>query len=48
VSRALGADGFTVKTVADVAAVTDAVAAPRRPVVVDVLIDPADVPEVMH
>jgi acetolactate synthase I/II/III large subunit len=48
VARAMGAEGYTVKSVADLAALTDAVAAPRRPVVIDVLMDPADVPEVAH
>ncbi|MEY2517840.1 MAG: acetolactate synthase large subunit [bacterium] len=44
--RAMGANGYTVKSIADVAALTDAVAAPRWPAVIDVLIDPADIPEV--
>jgi acetolactate synthase-1/2/3 large subunit len=48
VARAIGADGVTVSTVADVPAAVAAAQAPARPVVIDVLIDPAAVPEVAH
>ncbi|MGF6888900.1 acetolactate synthase-1/2/3 large subunit [Nocardia sp. GAS34] len=48
VARALGADGLTVDTVADVPAALAAFRSPTRPVVIDVRIGVADIPEVPH
>jgi acetolactate synthase I/II/III large subunit len=48
VARTLGADGFTINTVADVEPALAAIASPRRPVVIDVHVGPADIPEVAH
>ncbi|MGW6144853.1 thiamine pyrophosphate-binding protein [Streptomyces sp. NPDC055140] len=48
VARSLGAEGLTVEAVSDVAAALAAVAAPSRPVVIDVRIAPHDIPEVPH
>jgi thiamine pyrophosphate-dependent acetolactate synthase large subunit-like protein len=48
VARAMGADGVTVASVADVPAAVAAAHAPVRPLVIDVLIDPGQIPEVAH
>jgi acetolactate synthase I/II/III large subunit len=48
VARALGAEGLTVTSVADVAPAVAACASPTRPVVIDVRIAPGDIPEVPH
>jgi thiamine pyrophosphate-dependent acetolactate synthase large subunit-like protein len=48
VARALGADGLTVDTVADVPAAIAAFQAPTRPVVIDLRIGVADIPQVPH
>jgi acetolactate synthase I/II/III large subunit len=48
VAQALGADGVTVGSIADVPAAVAAAQACVRPLVIDVLMDPGDVPEVAH
>jgi acetolactate synthase I/II/III large subunit len=48
VARAMGADGITVSSVADVPAAIAAAQAPLRPLVIDVPMDPAQIPEVPH
>ena len=48
VARSLGAEGVTVDAVSDVAAAVAAFGSLSRPVVVDVRIAPADIPEVPH
>jgi acetolactate synthase I/II/III large subunit len=48
VARSLGAQGLTVTSVSDVAAATAAFGSLSRPVVVDLLIAPEDIPEVPH
>jgi thiamine pyrophosphate-dependent acetolactate synthase large subunit-like protein len=48
VAQAMGADGVTVASVADVAGAVAAAQTPTRPLVVDVLMDPAQIPEVAH
>jgi acetolactate synthase-1/2/3 large subunit len=48
VSRALGAEGLTIKAVSDVAPALAAFGKLTRPVVIDVRITPQDIPEVAH
>jgi acetolactate synthase-1/2/3 large subunit len=48
VAQAMGADGLTVSSIADVPAAVAAAQARVRPLVIDVLMDPGDVPEVAH
>jgi acetolactate synthase I/II/III large subunit len=48
VAHAMGADGVTVTSVADVSAAVAAAQGPTRPLVIDVHLDPAQVPEVAH
>ncbi len=48
VARSLGADGLAIETVSDVAAAVAALGPRTRPLVIDVRIGPADVPEVPH
>jgi thiamine pyrophosphate-dependent acetolactate synthase large subunit-like protein len=48
VAHAMDADGVTVASVADVPAAVAAAKTPVRPLVIDVQIDPAKVPEVAH
>jgi acetolactate synthase I/II/III large subunit len=48
VAQAMGADGVTVSSIADVPAAVAAAQACVRPLVIDVLIGPGDVPEVAH
>ena len=48
VAQAMGADGLTVSSVADVPAAIAAARMRAYPLVIDVLMDPGDVPEVAH
>jgi thiamine pyrophosphate-dependent acetolactate synthase large subunit-like protein len=48
VAQAMGADGLTVSSVADVPAAVAAARARVCPLVIDVLMDPGDIPEVAH